>query len=71
MNLVWVIDRLRGKMDEIRLLPTSESHFLWLRRKRQVAELDGSPFDSYKANGKRHALSSLKTLIPVEPRNFC
>ncbi|MEN9784632.1 MAG: hypothetical protein RJA24_1975 [Pseudomonadota bacterium] len=36
----------------------------------QVAELDGSPFDSYKANGKRHALSALKTLIPCEPRNF-
>ena len=36
----------------------------------QVAELDGSPFDSYKANGKRHALSALKILIPCEPRNF-
>lgn len=36
----------------------------------RVAELDGLPFDSYKANGKRHALSSLITLIPVEPRNF-
>jgi len=36
----------------------------------QVAELDGSPFDSYKSNGKRHALSALKTLIPCEPRNF-
>lgn len=36
----------------------------------EVAELDGSPFDSYKANGQRHALSALKVLIPCEPRNF-
>ena len=36
----------------------------------QVAELDGSPFEAYKANGKRHALSALKILIPCEPRNF-
>ena len=36
----------------------------------QVLELDGSPFDSYKANGGRYALSTLKTLIPCEPRNF-
>ena len=36
----------------------------------QVAELDGSPFDTCKANGKRHALSALKILLPCEPRNF-
>jgi len=36
----------------------------------QVAELDGSPFDEYKANGRRHALSALKILTPCEPRNF-
>ncbi len=35
-----------------------------------VAELDGSPFDAYKANGQRHALSALKILTPCEPRNF-
>ena len=29
----------------------------------QVVELDGSPFDSYKANGGRYALSALKPLI--------
>ena len=29
----------------------------------QVSELDGSPFDSYKANGGRYALSALKPLI--------
>ena len=29
----------------------------------QVLELDGSPFDSYKANGGRYALSALKPLI--------
>ncbi len=36
----------------------------------QVAELDGSPFDAYQANGKTHALSALKILTPCEPRNF-
>ncbi|MBY0271016.1 MAG: DUF2437 domain-containing protein [Burkholderiales bacterium] len=36
----------------------------------QVIELDGSPFTSYKATSKQHALSALKTLIPCEPRNF-
>ena len=30
----------------------------------QVAELDGSPFDSFKITGNLHALSALKTLIP-------
>ena len=29
----------------------------------QVVELDGSPFDSYQANGGRYALSALKPLI--------
>ena len=36
----------------------------------QVSELDGSPFDRYKASGKRHALSSLKVLVPCMPANF-
>lgn len=36
----------------------------------QVNELDGSPFDTYKANGKKHALASLKTLVPCNPYNF-
>ena len=36
----------------------------------QVAELDGSPFDSFRTTGNLHALSALKTLIPCEPRNF-
>lgn len=36
----------------------------------QVSELEGSPFDSHKASGKRHALSSLKILVPCMPANF-
>ncbi len=36
----------------------------------RVDELDGSPFASWKTNGKTHALSALKTLTPCEPRNF-
>ncbi len=36
----------------------------------QVAELDGTPFDSYRANGKRHALSALQVLLPCVPANF-
>ncbi len=36
----------------------------------RVDELDGSPFGNWKTNGKTHALSALKTLIPCEPRNF-
>lgn len=36
----------------------------------RVDELDGSPFNAYKANGQRHALSALKILTPCEPRNF-
>jgi len=36
----------------------------------QIVELDGSPFTSYKPTTNVHLLSSLKTLIPCEPRNF-
>lgn len=36
----------------------------------QVAELDGSPFGSYKITSNLHALSALKILTPCEPRNF-
>ena len=36
----------------------------------EVSELDGSPFDSYKVAGKRHALSALKVLVPCMPANF-
>ena len=36
----------------------------------QVAELDGSPFSSYKITSDLHALSALKILTPCEPRNF-
>lgn len=36
----------------------------------QVIELDGSPFTSYKPTSNAHLLSSLKILIPCEPRNF-
>lgn len=36
----------------------------------QVTELDGSPFTTYKPTSNLHLLSSLKTLIPCEPRNF-
>ena len=36
----------------------------------QVTELDGSPFTSYKPTTTQHPLSSLKILIPCEPRNF-
>ena len=36
----------------------------------QVTELDGSPFDNYRATSKRHALSALKLLLPCQPANF-
>ena len=36
----------------------------------QVNEVEGSPFDSYKPTGTRHALSALKTLVPCQPANF-
>jgi len=35
-----------------------------------VVELDGSPFDSYRASTRRHALGTLKTLVPCTPSNF-
>jgi 2-keto-4-pentenoate hydratase/2-oxohepta-3-ene-1,7-dioic acid hydratase in catechol pathway len=35
-----------------------------------VSELDGSPFATYRATGKRHALSALKVLLPCMPGNF-
>lgn len=36
----------------------------------QVTELDGSIFESYKATSKKHALATLKTLVPCMPHNF-
>lgn len=36
----------------------------------QISELDGTPFDSYKTSGRRHALSALKILVPCTPSNF-
>lgn len=36
----------------------------------QVNELEGSPFDTYRATSKRHALASLKILVPCVPANF-
>ncbi|OGA23462.1 MAG: hypothetical protein A3I02_13110 [Betaproteobacteria bacterium RIFCSPLOWO2_02_FULL_67_26] len=36
----------------------------------QVAELEGSIFDRYRATSKKHALSTLKTLVPCVPANF-
>lgn len=36
----------------------------------QVVELEGSMFDSRKTTSRRHALSSLKTLLPCIPQNF-
>src|SRR5690606_14181879 len=44
--------------------------FFGLVEDEQVFELDGSPFTSYKPTTNAHLLSSLKTLIPCEPRNF-
>ena len=35
-----------------------------------VVELEGSPFDSFRVTTKRHALASLKTLLPCVPGNF-
>ncbi|HEV8518382.1 MAG TPA: fumarylacetoacetate hydrolase family protein [Burkholderiales bacterium] len=35
-----------------------------------VTELDGSPFESYRATAKRHDLSALKVLLPFTPVNF-
>jgi len=36
----------------------------------RVTELEGSIFDVYKATSRKHALSSLKTLVPCMPPNF-
>ena len=36
----------------------------------QVSELEGSIFGSYKSTSKKHALASLKTLVPCLPQNF-
>jgi len=36
----------------------------------QVVELDGSIFGEYKATSKKHALASLRTLIPCVPPTF-
>ena len=36
----------------------------------QVVELDGSIFGEYKATAKKHALASLRTLIPCVPPTF-
>jgi 2-keto-4-pentenoate hydratase/2-oxohepta-3-ene-1,7-dioic acid hydratase in catechol pathway len=35
-----------------------------------VTELEGSPFGTSKPTGKKHALNSLKTLVPCQPANF-
>ena len=35
-----------------------------------VHELDGSPFDTYRKTGRRHALAALKVLVPCTPANF-
>ena len=35
-----------------------------------VAEVDGSPFDGYRANGTCHPLSSVKLLVPCVPPTF-
>jgi len=36
----------------------------------QVSELEGSIFGAYKSTPKKHALASLKTLVPCIPPNF-
>ena len=36
----------------------------------QVVELEGSMFDGHKTTSKKHALASLKTLLPCMPANF-
>lgn len=35
-----------------------------------VNELEGSPFDGHRPTGRKHALASLKTLVPCVPGNF-
>jgi 2-keto-4-pentenoate hydratase/2-oxohepta-3-ene-1,7-dioic acid hydratase in catechol pathway len=44
--------------------------FFGLVEGEQVTELDGSPFDTCKATAKKHALSTLKVLLPFEPQTF-
>ena len=36
----------------------------------QVTELEGSIFDRHKSTSKKHALASVKTLLPCTPANF-
>lgn len=36
----------------------------------QVVELDGSPFATYKATARKHALSALKLMLPCVPQTF-
>lgn len=36
----------------------------------QVTELEGSIFETYKNTSKKHALATLKTLVPCMPYNF-
>jgi len=36
----------------------------------QVSELEGSIFGSHKSTSKKHALASLRTLVPCLPQNF-
>lgn len=36
----------------------------------QVTELEGSIFDRYQTTSRRHALASLKTLVPCQPPTF-
>ncbi len=44
--------------------------FFGLVEGEQVTELDGSPFDTCKATAKKHALSTLKVLLPFVPQTF-
>jgi 2-keto-4-pentenoate hydratase/2-oxohepta-3-ene-1,7-dioic acid hydratase in catechol pathway len=36
----------------------------------RVAEIDGSPFESFRTTSRHHALSELKLLLPCQPENF-
>jgi len=44
--------------------------FFGIVEEETVLELDGSPFTSYRGNGKRHPLATLKILVPCTPQNF-
>ncbi len=35
-----------------------------------VHELEGSPFETYRKTGRRHALAALRILVPCQPYNF-